>query len=187
MVKEALFYARFMMKPERLRHTILVRDFSLMLAEIHNVDGKRVEIAAVFHDLFRDVPPQKLLEISKVWNLELDEVERKHPVLLHGKVASEFLRRRFGCEDEDILIAVAYHTSAHPNMGNVGKILVISDTVGFDRDFDGVDEIREVAKRNLDLAFREVVKSRIEYAVRTGRYVLLKSVETWNKLVEVIG
>ena len=187
MVSRILFYARFMMRPERLQHTISVRDFALILSQIHGVDPRRVEIAAVSHDLFRDVPPWKLLKIAEIWNLEIEKVERSHPVLLHGKVASEFLKRRFGCKDESILLAVAYHTSGHPKLDEIGKILLISDTVGFDRDFDDVERIRKIAFMDLEMAFREVIRNRMVYAIETGRYVLPKSVETWNELVEVIG
>ncbi len=187
MVSQILFYARFMMKPERLRHTISVRDFALILSHTHGVDPRRVEIAATSHDLFRDVPPWKLLKIAEIWNLDIEPVERAHPVLLHGKIASEFLKRRFGCEDESILLAVAYHTSGHPKLDEIGKILLISDTVGFDREFKDVDRMRKIALEDLEMAFREVIKNRMVYAIETGRYVLPKSVETWNELVEVIG
>jgi predicted HD superfamily hydrolase involved in NAD metabolism len=176
-----------MVNPKRFFHILMVRDFSLILSYINGVNPKRVEIAAVAHDLFRDVPPRRLLKIAEVWGINIEDVERKHPVLLHGKVAAEFLKKRFGCKDLDILNAVAYHTSGHPNFGNVGKILVVSDTIGFDRNFDDVENIRKLALKDLDLAFREVLKNRIIYAIKTGRYLLPKSVETWNRLVEVVG
>ncbi len=186
MVSTILHYARFLMKPERLRHTISVRDFALKLAYAYGIDPRRVEIAAVSHDLFRDVRPDVLLRMARIWEIDMEEVEEKHPVLLHGKIAGEFLRRRFECHDEEIILAVSYHTSSHPDMGGIGKILVVSDTVGYDRDFPGVEELREIALKDLEEAFLRVLENRLTYAISTRRYLLPKSVETWNRIVEVV-
>ena len=186
MVENILALAKMMMTKERFFHTINVRDFSLLLAKTHMVDPKKVELAAISHDLFRDVPAKKLLKISEIWNVETERVERNHPILLHGKVAAEFLKRRYGLRDKSILLSIAYHTSGHPEMDRVGKILVISDTIGFDRDFQGVEDLRKLSHLDLDKAFIGVLKNRMEYALKTNRYLLPKSVETWNSLVEVM-
>ena len=169
---------------ERRFHIISVRDFSLLLSKIHGADPFKVELAALSHDMFRDVPPKKLLRMAEVWGLDVEDVERKHPVLLHGKIAGEFLRRRFGFEDEEVILAVSFHTSGHPKFNKIGKILTVADTVAYDRDFPGVDELRSVAFRDLERAYFEVIRERIVYALMSGRYVLKKSMETWNELVD---
>lgn len=186
MVEEILTLAEKMMTKERYIHTINVRDFALLLAKIHKANPKEVEIAAVSHDLFRDVPSGKLLKISKIWNLKIEDIEKKHPILLHGKVAAEFLRRRYRLTNESILISVAYHTSGHPEMNEVGKILMIADTVGFDRNFPEVEKLRNVSYQDLNRAFVEILKNRMMYALKTNRYLLPKSVDTWNSTVEVM-
>ncbi len=173
-----------MVIPERKRHIFCVRDFALLLSYIHGVDSFRVEIAALSHDLFRDVPPDRLLRLSKLWNVPMSDVEIKHPILLHGRVAAEFLRRRFSFEDSEVLMAVAYHTSGHPDFDRIGKILTVSDTVGYDRDFSGVEDLRDLAMKDLEEAYRAVLKNRIIYAVSTDRYLLEMSVSAWNRLVE---
>ncbi len=187
MVEEIVHFARIMMKPSRLRHTVMVRDCAIALAQIHGLNPRRVEIMAMAHDLFRDVDPLKLLKISEIWGLDVEEIERENPVLLHGKVSAEFLRRRFGVKDEGVLLAVAYHTSGHPDLDEEGRALVIADTVSYDREFECAEELREIARRDLNRAFREVIRNRIEYALKTGRYVLEMSARTWNSLVRRYG
>ncbi len=187
MVEKILEIAKTTMTKERFFHTISVRDFALILARIHGIDPRKLEIAALSHDLFRDVPPRKLLKLSEIWNLEMEDVERRHPILLHGKVAAEFLKRRFEFTDKSVLLAVSYHTSGHPDMDEIGMALVISDTVGFDRDFPSAEKLREIAYRDFKKAFVEILKNRMVYALSTNRYLLPKSVETWNSVVEVIG
>lgn len=108
-----------------------VVEFSRKLGEIYGADLNKIELAALSHDLFRDVPPRKLLKMARAYGLKISELERTHPVLLHGKVAAEFLKRRFNVEDEEVLNAVAYHTSGHVSFGTVGQILFIADSLEF--------------------------------------------------------
>ncbi len=183
MVEKIIHFARFMMGRERLMHAILVRDFALKLSHVHGLDPFKMELMALSHDLFRDVPPHKLLKIAKVWNIEVEDVELKNPVLLHGKVAAEFLKRRFDYDDEKVLLAIAYHTSGHPALDLHGKALVISDTLSMDRNFDGLEDLRKIAFKDLEMAFKEVLRNRINYAIKTDRFLLPKSVQTWNTIV----
>jgi len=171
----------------RRRHLFSVRDFSLMLAEKHDVDPTKCEIAAISHDLFRDVNSLKLLRMAKAYRIEINHIERVHPVLLHGKVSAEFLRRRFGIEDEEILYAVAYHTSGHVSFDKIGKILFVSDSVEMTRDYPGVDELRRIAMMDLEEAFFQVLKNKITYAVRKDYLLLPETVEVWNKVVSLRG
>ncbi len=187
MVDVLIHMARSLMKPQRLRHTMMVRDYALYLAWIHGLNPRRLEVMAVAHDLFRDVDPERLLRMARIWSIELEDVERTNPVLLHGKVSAQFLRRRFGFEDEPALLAIAYHTSGHPDLDDEGKALVVSDTIAYDRDFPGVEELRRISRIDLNRAFGEVIRNRIVYALKTGRYVLEMSAKTWNSFVRRYG
>ena len=71
-------------------------------------------------------------------------------------------------------------------MNEVGKILMIADTVGFDRNFPEVEKLRNVSYQDLNRAFVEILKNRMMYALKTNRYLLPKSVDTWNSTVEVM-
>ncbi len=185
MVDKLIHFAKVLVSKSRFKHIIAVRDFALLLADIHGIDPRKLELAAIAHDIFRDVPADKLLRIAEIWEIEVEDLEIKHPILLHGKIAAEFLRRRMNVVDNSVIISVAYHTSGYPEMGKLGKALMIADTVGYDRDFPGIKEIREIAFKSLEKAFVEVLKNRMIYAIQTGRFLLPKSVETWNKTVEV--
>lgn len=183
-IKYLIKWMDFMVIEERKEHILSVRDFALTLAHLYGVEPRRVEVAALAHDLFRDVSPEILLRIAGLWGVEITGIERRHPVLLHGKVAAEFLRWRFCYDDKEVLNAVAYHTSGHPEFEEIGKILIVSDTVSYDRNFPDVEELRKIAFRNLETAYREVLKNRITYALESGKFLLEMSVRAWNKVVE---
>ncbi|HBU00761.1 MAG: Metal dependent phosphohydrolase [Thermotoga petrophila] len=168
---------------KRINHVRSVVEFSRKLGEMYGADLNKIELAALSHDLFRDVPPRKLLKMAWAYGLKISELERTHPVLLHGKVAAEFLKRRFNVEDEEVLNAVAYHTSGHVSFGTVGQILFIADSLEFTRDFPGVNELRRIAFRNLEEGFFQVLKNKIFYAVGKNYLLIPETVELWNSIL----
>jgi predicted HD superfamily hydrolase involved in NAD metabolism len=168
---------------KRINHVRSVVEFSRKLGEMYGADLNKIELAALSHDLFRDVPPRKLLKMARAYGLKISELERTHPVLLHGKVAAEFLKRRFNVEDEEVLNAVAYHTSGHVSFGTVGQILFIADSLEFTRDFPGVNELRRIAFRNLEEGFFQVLKNKIFYAVGKNYLLIPETVELWNSIL----
>jgi len=180
---QIISYFDLLLTERRKKHIFAVRDFALKLAYIHKADPTRVEIAALSHDLFRDVPPGKLLKLAKLWNIKIDDEEKNHPVLLHGKVAAEFIRRRFKLEDKSILLAIGYHTSSHPDFDEIGKIVTIADTIGYDRDFECIEKLREIAIENLEEGYLIVLANRMKYYINTGRFILEDTVKSWNKIV----
>ncbi len=172
-----------MVSRQRAAHIQRMEEDSVELfPELCESDKERLLVAVCAHDLFRDVESKKLVKISKIWNLKITKVEAFAPVLLHGKVASEYLKRRFKLSDEEILDAVAYHTSGMPTDSLIVKLLVLLDTLERGRNFDGVDELRAIAKRSLDEGYIEVIKNKIRYALNHSLLILPQTVEAWNFL-----
>ncbi|WP_051962524.1 bis(5'-nucleosyl)-tetraphosphatase (symmetrical) YqeK [Mesoaciditoga lauensis] len=175
-------YREFMVSRQRAAHIQRMEEDGIELSQIHHLDSEKLLIAVCAHDLFRDTRPDVLLKMAKVWNIPLTDEERAFPLLLHGKIAGEFLKRRFGIRDEEIITAVAHHTSGVPTESKIVKALVILDTIEHGRAFPGVDELRKTAKESLDECYEKVIKNKIEYALDNDLLVLIKSVETWNYL-----
>ncbi|MGB9614538.1 MAG: HD domain-containing protein, partial [Fervidobacterium sp.] len=130
---------------------------------------------------------KRLLNIAKYYDVELNELTRKKPILLHGFVAAQYLKRRFGITDDDVLIGVGYHTSGHPDFGIYSKALALADSLELTRVYEKVNQLRELAFYDIDLAFKEIIKNKIIYAVNFNLYVLPYTLETWNKIVEEDG
>ncbi|KAF2962477.1 bis(5'-nucleosyl)-tetraphosphatase (symmetrical) YqeK [Fervidobacterium sp. 2310opik-2] len=169
---------------ERKPHIYGVVEFCEKLARRYGLDNEKLKTMALSHDLFRDVEGEKLKKIASLYGIELSEIVLKKPILLHGFVASEYLKRRFGVNDYDVLLGVGYHTSGHPEFGVYGKALALADSLEFTRIYDGVNKFRELAFYDMELAYREVIRNKIIYAVNFNLYVLPYTVETWNKIVE---
>ncbi len=84
--------------------------------------------------------PSKLITIARIYNIPITQIELAAPILLHGMISAEFLKRKYGI-DEEIYEAIYYHTSGYEYMGDIGRILVISDSAGDDREYRGGEKV----------------------------------------------
>ncbi|MBM7559858.1 bis(5'-nucleosyl)-tetraphosphatase (symmetrical) YqeK [Marinitoga litoralis] len=167
----------------RLKHIMGVAYTAKILAEKYNEDELKAEIAALGHDLFRDVKPYKFLKIAKVYNIDISYVEEKNPILLHGKIAAEYLKREYDIPD-DIYEAIYYHTSGYKYFNNIGKILFISDSIEPTRNYENVEYFRNIANISIDLAYKEILKNKIIYALNKEHYLLQDTIEAWNYILK---
>ena len=106
-----------------------------------------------------------------------------NPILLHGKVAAEFVKRRFKINDSDILTGIAFHTSGYKDLGIYGKVLFLADSLEETRTYPNVNKLRELAFKDIEVAYFEVLRNKIIYALSRDLLILPESVESWNNLI----
>jgi len=130
---------------KRKLHTYGVYDTVRELAGLYGADAEKAGIAALFHDMYR----------------EKGDLE-------HSKAAASAMEKDFGIEDEDILNAVRFHTTGRAGMSTLEKVVFLADAIEPSRDYQGVEEIREAARVDLDRACLLVLESTIEYVRGRG-------------------
>ncbi len=177
--------SKLLLSDKRFLHVKSCVDFAVQLAKIYRVDEDRVAIAGFAHDIFRDIKTDVLLKMAAAYKIRITKLERLNPILLHGKVAAEFVKRRFNLNDREILQAIAYHTSGKKNLSDIGKIVFLSDSLEENRIYDNVDWLRQVAKQDLDQALFLVTQNKILYAIKKGLFILPETVSMWNWLVRL--
>jgi len=168
---------------ERLKHIRNCERFSLILAERYGVDELACRIAALAHDMFRDLSLSKLLLLAEIYGVELNDVEKENPILLHGKLAAIYLQKRFDIKEKSVLNAVRYHTSGSPELDTLGKIVFLADSLEFGRVYDKVETLRKLSFKNLDTAVFETLKNKMIYALKRNLLLLPESVEMWNNMI----
>ena len=120
--------------PKGLRdHVQRVRELALELAEPLHVDAAKVDFAAAAHDLARALTPEALLAEARRLGITPDAVEEAAPILLHGPIAAERLRQQLGIDDDEVLEAVRYHTTARAGLGPVGQAVFLADKLERDK------------------------------------------------------
>ncbi len=177
--------SRLLLKDKRLSHVQSCVNFAVQLANIHGVNEDRVKIASLAHDIFRDLEPPILIKMANAYKMKVTRLEKLNPILLHGKVAAEYVRRRFNIADKEILEAIAYHTSGKENLGDVGKIVFLSDSLEENRIYENVEFLRQMAKQDMNHALYLIVANKILYAVKRRLFLLPETVKMWNWLVQL--
>lgn len=144
------------LKPHRLEHCRQVASLAADLALRWNLPVAKAKAAGLLHDVARDLPHNEnfaaYLRIAREHNLSLGPVERANPIILHAPVGAIILREEWGIDDEELLLAVAYHTVADPDMSDFAKLIFLADTAEPGRGWEGADTLRGLMMEDLDRA-----------------------------------
>ena len=161
--------ARARLSEERYAHTLRVADTAENLARLHGLGADRTRLAALLHDVTRELERQEFLRLAGAWSLPVGEPERESPKLLHGPVAAEFARRDLGVEDGEVLEAVRVHTVGAPGMGPLALAVYVADKIEPARDYPSVGRLRDLAAEDLFTAAAEALRRVMAHNEERGR------------------
>ena len=170
-----------MLTPERFLHSLGVRDMAKELAEIYGADTGKAETAGLLHDNAKNM--DNIYERCADLEVELDEAERKNSALVHAKLGAETAKCIFGITDRDIINAIRWHTVGRPDMSLLEKIIFVADLTERGRRFPDAEKIREIAKKDINMAIFECVKATVEvnkrrgYAIHPNAYKIISKFE----------
>ncbi|MDA1127125.1 MAG: bis(5'-nucleosyl)-tetraphosphatase (symmetrical) YqeK [Chloroflexi bacterium] len=166
-------------------HIYRVRDVALELAGRHNIDLQRAELGALAHDICRAVPGDDLLRMSSEFGVDVSEVEQDFPLLLHGPVGAELLRREEGLTDHDLYEAVRWHSTAHASLDPLGKLIFLADKLDPQKAavYSYQAKLRDLALESLDLALLEFLSREMATRIERGETVHPASLEARNSLI----
>ena len=183
MIKE---YLKKHLKESRYRHVLGVVETSEKLARLYGADKNKARYAALIHDLAKGKSDEELLKITKEKGYEICPEEKKSPQLLHGLAAAIIAKEEMGIEDEEILSAAAFHTTGKANMTLLEKIIYIADYIEPNRNFPGVQNLREITFENLDKGVLQGFDNTIKFVVDRKEILHLKTIEARNYLLQEV-
>lgn len=173
-------YAKTVLSEKRFVHTVNVAEEAKRLANLWGADKDCAYLAGVIHDIAKEVPKCRALGALAEYGYKPDETEKQNPGLLHGKLAAYIARDRFGVDDEDVLSAVAYHTTGRPEMSLLEKIIYVADFTEPGRQYPEAGEIRKLADQDLDKAVLCQADMVIKFIIDSGRVLHTDTVNTRN-------
>ncbi|MDR2356283.1 MAG: bis(5'-nucleosyl)-tetraphosphatase (symmetrical) YqeK [Clostridiales Family XIII bacterium] len=152
---------------KRAAHVLGTARLAAELAALYGADAKKAEKAALLHDRFRAAPAAELDALIDRYGL--DPALKGNANLSHGKIAAAFMERDLGIKDAELLDAVRYHTTGRAGMSKLEKILYVADAAEPTRDdYEGLSELREAARRNLDEACLTALENTLRYLREKG-------------------
>ena len=135
--------------PKRVAHVQGCSETAALLAEKFGADVTDARRAGILHDITKALNSQEQLNLCANYGMILTQFQRENPKLLHAKTGAAAARRIFG-ENDAVVSAIDYHTTGRANMTLLEKIIYIADYMEPNRDFPGVDRLREAVWRDLD-------------------------------------
>lgn len=135
----------------RYTHTLGCERAAKMLAERFGGDAEKAAFAAILHDITKRLSKEEQLYLCDKYGIIPCDIEKIEWKMLHGKTAAAIAKQEYGAP-EDVVQAIAYHTTGHAHMTLLDKIIYLADYIEETRDFDGVEPARQLAKIDLDEA-----------------------------------
>ena len=152
------------MDKSRYQHTLGVMYTAASLAMAYQYDIDKAMFAGLLHDCAKNVPHEKKLELCKKYQVEVTDIERENPFLLHAKVGAIIARKKYHVKDEEILHAIAVHTTGAPNMNTLDMILFIADYIEPGRDkAKNLGQVRKMAYQNLEHTVEKILSDTLNY------------------------
>ena len=146
-----------------------------IVTECYNL--RRKLLTAASGNKYSDMVKQKFSEIADVLvisskiEMEISQIEKDKPSLLHGRAASVVLKNEFGVTNKDVLEAVANHTFGKPKMCNLAKILYVSDKIEPGRPQVTQEYLEKIEKKSLNELLSFVLEENIDYLNKKGKSV----------------
>ena len=172
--------------PTGLRdHVLRVVVEARRLAVCYGVDELQATVAALGHDLARAKKPAELLDLAKSAGIELSDVERAAPILIHGAIAAAMMADRYGVADAGVLAAARYHTTGRAGMSVLERLIFVADKIepGKARAAPTLEEAGSLAEESLEAAMRRLLDDHLSRALERGWPLHPDAVAARNELL----
>lgn len=160
------------LNPMRFEHSLSVSYTCISLAMKYGYPLDHAELAGLLHDCAKRYTDAVILEHCAKHQITVTEAERKAPAVLHAKYGAWMARHKYGIREEEIIEAIACHTTGKPEMNLLDKILYVADYMEPRRyKASNLEIVRCLAYEDLDETLFQIMKSTLGYLERSGTFV----------------
>jgi predicted HD superfamily hydrolase involved in NAD metabolism len=140
------------------------------------------------HDIAKEIPNEKLLEIAKEKNIPIDEIDHRKPHVLHARVGAAMAREKFNVQDPDVLGGIRCHTLAEPGMSKITMVVYLADATEPKRDRKMAAPVRKTFKlKGLEEAVLHAINSKLLDVIESGGLVHPLTIQARNWLIGQIN
>ena len=156
---------------KRFFHSQCVAAEAARLAQRYGADVEKARLAGILHDILRDS------------GIILTKTQSRNRKLWPALAGAAYLRGALGVSDEEIVSAVACHTSGKGDMSLLEKTLFVADYISADREYPGVEEMRRAADRSLEEAMVEGILFTVNELMEQRLPVAAESIQAYNDAI----
>ena len=165
-----------LLNPNRVRHVLGCRDTAVELARRWGADETDAARAGILHDITKALDGPLQLTLCRAYDKILGDFSIKYPKTLHALTGSLVAERIFG-ENEAVVSAIESHTTGKADMNLLETIIYVADYMEPNRDFPGVEKLRELAFTDIRAALKLGLEMTLEHLKRQGSEVSPESRE----------
>ena len=153
---------------KRYKHTINVKNKAVELARHYGADEEKAALAALLHDSAKELPREELLQIFADNAIMAKNAASRPAPVWHGIAAAILCVTQWGVTDPQILSAIECHTTGKADMTLLEKIIYMADATSAERDYPGVEQLRQEEMQDLDLALLHSLQQSIAFVKEKG-------------------
>ena len=173
-----------LLDPKRVDHVLGCREAAVSLARHWGEDETSAARAALLHDITKALDGPLQLTLCSEYGIILDEFSQEYPKTLHALTGAYVAQRIFG-ESREVVDAIFSHTTGKADMNPLQMIIYIADYMEPNRDFPGVEELRNMAYTDLYRAMELGLNMTLQHLARQGSKVSPASREALQWLEQV--
>ena len=159
-----------LLKPNRVKHVLGCRDTAVELAKHWGADVTDAARAGILHDITKAIDGPLQLTLCDAYGKILSDFSKKYPKTLHALTGSMVAERIFG-ENAAVVSAIEHHTTGKADMNLLEMIIYVADYMEPNRDFTGVEKLRELAFSDIQAALKLGLEMTLEHLKRQGNEV----------------
>ena len=173
------------LKKNRFAHSVGVANTAVKLAKKFSADVEKAYIAGLLHDCAREFENNELPAEAEKRGIKIGEVEKFMPLLLHAYIGAKLIKEIYEVDDEEISQAIYRHTVGAKNMSVLDKIIYFADMIEPNRNYPGVEELRELAEtsNNIDEIILKALNESIIFVVQKNSLVHPCTIDARNFLL----
>ena len=171
---------------QRRAHVVGTAETARTLAERWGEDPDAAHRAGILHDITKALNKKEQLHICEKYAMMPTQFQIDNPKLLHAVTGAVIAGAVFG-ESEAVVSAIRWHTTGRAHMSTLEKILYIADYMEPNRNFPGVEELRDLVWQDLDAAVYRGLDQAVTYLRGLDRLIDPDSLDAWwdyRKLTE---
>ena len=156
-----------LLNPNRVAHVLGCRDTAVELAKRWGANETDAARAGILHDITKALDGPLQLTLCREYGTILDEFGYKYPKTLHALTGSLVADRIFG-EGEAVVSAICHHTTGKADMSLLEKIIYVADYMEPNRNFPGVEQLRQLAFSDITAALKLGLEITLQHLANLG-------------------
>ncbi len=175
-----------LLKPNRVNHVLGCRDTAVKLAKRWGADETDAARAALLHDITKALDGSLQLTLCSAYGIMPSDFAKENPKTIHALTGSLVAERIFG-ENPAVVSAIRSHTTGKAHMNLLEKIIYVADYMEPNRDFPGVQQLRQLAETDIDAALKRGLEMTLKMLREQGKTISQESLEAYSWIENIVS